>query len=279
MKRSLSFFAAIGALLLSACSYQPVPSGNVGVKVNLLGTDKGVSETVLPPGRYFPTWNEEIYLFPTFTQNYTWKGAESINFQTVEGMVVSADVGISYYIKPEKVSLVFQKYRKGIDEITDIYLRNMVKDALVAASSDRPIETVYGKGKADLIAEVQRIVSAQVADFGIVIEKVYWVSDVRLPDTVVKSLNAKIEATQIALQRENEVKTAEAQAAIEIAKAKGEAESLRLRSEAEANAIRVKAQALESNPKLVDLNAVEKWDGKLPQNMYSSGPVPFINVK
>lgn len=279
MNRSLSFFMAAAALLLSACSYQPVPSGNVGVKVNLLGTDKGVSETVLPPGRYFPTWNEEIYLFPTFTQNYTWKGAESINFQTVEGMVVSADVGISYYIKPEKVSLVFQKYRKGIDEITDIYLRNMVKDALVAASSDRPIETVYGKGKADLIAEVQRIVSAQVVDFGIVVEKVYWVSDVRLPDTVVKSLNAKIEATQIALQRENEVKTAEAQAAIEIAKAKGEAESLRLRSEAEANAIRVKAQALESNPKLVDLNAVEKWDGKLPVNMYGGGPVPFINVK
>lgn len=238
-----------------------------------------MSQEVLGPGRYWIGMNEELYVFPTFTQNDTYSGDETISFQTVEGMTVSADVGISYSIDPEKVPLVFQKYRRGIEEISDVYLRNMVKDALVQVAGDQPIESVYGQGKTELIADVQKLVSEQVRPIGINIEKIYWTGGVRLPDSVVNSLNAKIQATQIAMQRENEVRTAEAKAAIQIAEAKGEAESMRLRAEAEANAIRVKAQALESNLKLVDLNAVEKWDGKLPVNMYGGGPIPFVNVK
>lgn len=26
------------------------------------------------------------------------------------------------------------------------------------------------------------------------------------------------------------------------------------------------------------VNAVEKWDGKLPVNLYGSAPVPFLNI-
>lgn len=274
---------ALAALLTTGCS--KVPAGNVGVKVYLLGSSKGVDVESLSPGRYFIGINEELYLFPTYTQNYTWaldpsgdSADESISFQTVEGMKVSADIGISYNIIEAKVPEVFQKYRKGIDEITDIYLRNMVKDALVLAASDQPIETVYGKGKAALIEEVENVVRAQVEPLGINVEKIYWTGDIRLPETVVESLNAKIKATQIALQRENEVQTARAQAEIEVAKAKGDADSLRLRSEAEANAIRIRANALASNPKLVDLTVAEKWNGVLPVNMYGGGAVPFINV-
>lgn len=268
-------------LLLAACS--KVPAGNVGVKVYLLGGSKGVDTEILTPGRYWIGVNEDLFLFPTFTQNYTWAHLEgqdeSISFQTVEGLSVNADIGISYSIDPLKVPAVYQKYRKGIEEITDIYLRNMVRDALVTAASDQAIETVYGKGKAVLIQEVEGEVRKQVADIGINVERLYWVGDIRLPDTVTKSINAKIQATQISMQRENEVKTAEAQAAIEIAKAKGDAESTLLRARADAESIKLRAEALSQNARLVELNAVEKWDGKLPVNMYGSAPVPFINLK
>ena len=120
---------------LSGCS--KVPAGNVGVKVYLLGGEKGVDSEVLRVGRYWIGINEDLFLFPTFTQNYVWtkdatEGSptdESITFQTQEGLGVNADIGISYHIDTDKVSLIFQKYRKGVDEITDIYLRNMVRDA------------------------------------------------------------------------------------------------------------------------------------------------------
>jgi hypothetical protein len=39
----------------------------------------------------------------------------------------------------------------------------------------------------------------------------------------------------------------------------------------------IRAQALEKNAKLVEYEAVQKWDGKLPH--ITGGVTPFINVK
>jgi Membrane protease subunits, stomatin/prohibitin homologs len=270
--------------VLAACS--KVPAGHVGVKVYLLGGSKGVDAEELGTGRYWIGINEELYLFPTFTQNYTWtknpdaSGAEdeSISFQTVEGLSVNADIGISYHIQPDKVTEIFQKYRKGIDEITDLYLRNMVRDALVTASSYRSIETVYGAGKADLIAEVEQMVRSQVEPIGIIVEKIYWVGELRLPQNVVDAINAKIQATQMAAQRQNEVAQAKAEADKAVEAARGEAEARLTVAKAEADAIRIKGEALRQNPGVISLSAIEKWDGKLP--VYTSGgdAVPFLQL-
>lgn len=281
MKKVFILLALLG---LAACS--KVPAGNVGIKAYLLGGSKGVDTEELGPGRYWIGMNEELYLFPTFTQNYTWAkdcqngdcANEELGFQTVEGLAVTADVGISYRIDPSKAALIFQKYRKGVDEITDIYLRNMVRDSLVKNASTMPVESVYGKGKTDLIAKVQDDVSKQTAAIGIVIEKVYWVGELRLPQSVVASINAKIQMTQQAQQAQNQVAKAEADARVKIANAEGAARSLQIISEAQANAIRVKAAAITANPEIVQMTAVEKWNGVLPTTN-AGGAVPFIQVK
>lgn len=286
MKRFVFIAAAIAVLLFifGACiSYQKVPAGHVGVKVYLLGTDKGVDHEAVGVGRYFLTMNEDLYLFPTFTQNYTWAkdgptGDESLTFQTVEGLPVNGDFGISYSIDPAKVSAVFQKYRKGVDEITSIYLRNMVRDALVKRGSGLPVESVYGKGKTELVDMVQQDVVGQVKDIGIIIEKIYLVGELRLPHVVVSAVNAKIAATQMAQQRENEVAQAKAEADKAVAQARGEAESRLVNSRAEAESLNIKGAALRANPEIVQLSAIEKWDGKLP-TITGSGAVPFIDLK
>lgn len=286
-------FVAVLALLIAACAaflvfanIVKVPAGNVGIKVYLLGGSKGVDVEEKSPGRHWVGLNEEMYLFPTFTQNYTWAKDcqegdctnEELGFQTVEGLAVTADVGISYHIQPDKAALVFQKYRKGVDEITDIYLRNMVRDSLVKNASSFPVEYVYGKGKTELIAKVQSDVGSQVKDLGIIIEKIYWVGELRLPGSVTNAINAKIQMTQEAQRVQNEVAKAEASAKVKIANAQGTAESLRIISEAQANAIRVKASAITANPEIVQMTAVEKWDGHLPTTN-AGGALPFINVK
>nr|WP_321525826.1 SPFH domain-containing protein [uncultured Cohaesibacter sp.] len=266
---------------LAACG--KVPAGNVGVKVNLYGSDKGVNMEELGPGRYWVGMNEDLFVFPTFTQNYVWtqddtEGSptdESIKFQTVEGMTVGADVGISYSVDPTKVSLIFQKYRKGIDEITGTYLRNMVRDALVSEGSTREIESVYGSGKTALMHAVEDSVRDQVGPIGINVERIYWIGELRLPDSVVTSLNAKIEATQKAQQRVNEVQQSKAEADKKIAEARGDAESIKLKASATAEANRLIAKSL--TPELVKFRAIERWDGVLPR-MTGDGAVPFIDV-
>lgn len=276
-------------LLFGMTSCSKVPAGHVGVLVHLLGSDKGVDAEEVPVGRRWVGFNEELYLFPTFTQNDTWKDKESITFQTREGLNVNTDLGISFHVDPAKVTLVFQKYRKGIDEISDVYLRNMVQDALVRAASNKDVESIYGQGKTDLLSEVETAVRAEVNDIGIVVEHIYWVGTLRLPDNVVSAINAKIGATQMAAQRENEIAQTKAEAQKAVEQARGEAESklavaradadaVRLRGDAEADAIRAKSKALTENPQLVQYEIAHKWDGTLPTTTFGASSIPMLNL-
>ena len=47
---------------------------------------------------------------------------------------------------------------------------------------------------------------------------------------------------------------------------------------AEAESIRIQSQALSNNAALVELEAVRKWNGILPQYMMGD-TIPFINLK
>lgn len=271
--------------VLSGCSNVNV--GEVGIKVHLLGGDKGVDSEQLGPGRYWIGINEQLYTFPTFTQNYTWTRShtegkaedESITFQTKEGLSVNADIGITYTLQPDKVPVLFQKYRKGIDEITDIYLRNLVRDAINTESSTKPIESVYGEGKAELIKAAESRVRAEIEPYGIHLDHLSWVGNIRLPETVTNAIDAKISASQIAITRQNEIETAKAEAQKAIAVAEGEANARLLVAEAEAKAIRLKGEAVRNNPGVAELNAIEKWNGVLPVTMLPNSSVPMIGIK
>jgi regulator of protease activity HflC (stomatin/prohibitin superfamily) len=275
------FFAVLFLTFLTACS--KVPAGNVGVKFDLYGGDKGVTGEVVGPGKYWLGWNEEMYLFPTFAQNYVWTAGqddtspldESITFQDREGTQINADIGITYAIQADKADTVFQKYRKGVEEITDVYLRNMVRDALNAETSKMDVSEIYGSGKEELMVRITNRVKAQVQDIGILVEKIYWIGAMRLPETITQAINNKIEATQKAQQRENELQTAKAQAEIEREKARGEADAKLIAAEAEAKANKLVSQSVDSN--LVNYLQAQRWDGKLPQ--VTGGATPLIQFK
>jgi regulator of protease activity HflC (stomatin/prohibitin superfamily) len=268
----------ITLLIASFMACSKVPAGNVGIKVYLLGNDKGVDSEELGVGRYYIGINQELYLFPTFQQNYVWtanrtEGSEtdeSFTFQTAEGLGCNADVGISYHLNPEKINTIFQKYRKGIEEITDIFLRNQVRDAFNSVAGKYKVESVYGKGKVKLIQEVQELVSSQVSNQGIMIDKIYWIGTIRLPEQVVGRINSKIAATQKAEQAENELREAEAEAQKAIAIAKGEAKANQVRLSS------ITPQMIAYEEMLTRRKALEKWNGVLPQTILPDSAIPFI---
>lgn len=251
---------------LAACSY--VAPGEEGVMVNSLGSDRGVTGP-LTNGYYYTGFFSTVYPFPTFTQNYNWDASnkEQIAFSDSGGLSITTDIGISYHVEPGKVVPLFLKYRRGIDEITNIYLHNMVRDALIEEGSKHPIEYIYGEGRPQIIVAVQEAVQAQVLSIGIVVEKIYWIGKLGLPDGVTDSINAKIAATQIAQQKENELQASKADAAKLVAAAQGEAESTLVKAKAQAEANDVLAKSL--TPQFVEYQKTLKWDGKLP--LYSGG--------
>lgn len=87
--------------------------------------------------------------------------------------------------------------------------------------------------------------------------------------TYEKAVEQKQVAQQEALKAENDLKTVKIEAEQRIAQA-----------EAEAKAIQIQAQAVtqQGGKDYVQLKAIEKWNGQLPQNMIPGGTVPFLDL-
>ena len=284
MKRIFGFLM-IAFVAMSFASCSKVEAGYVGIKVDMLGSSKGVNDEVLSPGRYFAGPNTEIFTFPTYQVNYTYTASsdegsetnEQFVFQTVEGMECSADLGVSMHFEEQSIAKMFQNYRKGVNEIRAVVVRNAIRDALNKVSSNMPVESVYGEGKAKMIDTVKIIVKNQLKSTGIYVDNLYLIGSVRIPTSVQQALNDKVQMTQLAQKAENERRKAEAEAAIKVAKAKGDAESLLTVARAEAEANRLKQSTL--NALLIQQQWIEKWDGGLPTYMMGSGQGVMLNLK
>jgi regulator of protease activity HflC (stomatin/prohibitin superfamily) len=91
--------------------------------------------------------------------------------------------------------------------------------------------------------------------------------DIDFDDEFETAIKEKQVAEQNALKAKNVTVQVEEQA-----------KQTRIKAEAEADAMRIKATALERNQKLVEYEAVQKWDGQLPTYV-GGGSIPFINLK
>lgn len=260
------------AVGMSTCS--KVPAGYRGVIVNMYGSDKGVSEQSVGVGRYFLGWNRELYLFPTFLQNYSWKSEQAITMQTSEGLSIRTDAGITYNIEPDNVVKVFTKYRLGINEITNTFLHNMVRDAMNEVASTMTVEQIYGAQKEFFIDKVNQIVKKQAVETGIEVDKIYLIGSFELPDNVVDSINSKIQASQNAMKVENEVATARAEAQKTVVEAEARGKQILINAESQAKANRILAESL--TPEFVQYQTILRWDGKLPT--MTGGSIPFVKI-
>lgn len=275
MKRII--FAALLALTavgLTGCDR--VEPGNVGIKVNKLGDDKGVGE-VVGVGRYWTGWNTSIYIFPTFKQMKTYDDA--FNFQMSDGTTIGYHIGVAYKVDPTKVTSVFQTYRKGVDDITDTDLRQKIADALNRLASKMSTDKFIDGGKSELLDAALRDIQGEMGPIGIQVISLSYVGKPEYPDTVVASINAKVTANQKTLQRQQEVQQREAEANMLRAEADGQADAKLKLANAEAKSIAIRGQALRENPEVLQLEAINKWNGTLPQYMTNGAATPFVSVK
>lgn len=270
------FFSFITVAFIAWCMFfKMINPGYVGVVIDMLGDSKGVEAKELHVGMHWIAPWKNVYQFPIFEQNDTWEGDhEGFNFQTSEGMAVSADIGITYHLRPESIPLIFQRYRRGMDEITNVFIRNYIRDAINKSASKTRIEDLYS-GKESFFEDVEKHVREDLSPIGIELSRIYLIGRFHFPQNVITALNSKIEAMQRAQQRENELREAEAEAKKQIAKAEGQAKCAILQAESEAKANLVLAKSV--TPELIQWQAVQKWDGKMPH--VTSGAMPFIEVK
>lgn len=264
----------VSLLILSVAfgCFQRVQPGEVGVVVNLIGSHRGVEDQELHVGYHFIKPWCKVYRFPIFEQNHQWVDAEGFSFQTSEGLAVQADIGITFNLKPERIRELFAKYRRGMDEITHLFIRNNLRDAINRSAAKLKIEELYGPEKETFFTNVLNQVQAELLPLGFNISHLYIIGQFNVPDIVRNALNSKIEAIQRAQQRENELREAEAQARKEVAVMNGIAQSRLIQADADARANTLISRSL--TKEMLQWEALKKWNGVLPQVVGKD--VPFL---
>ena len=254
-------------------SCERIDAGHVGVKVNLYGDNKGVSDVTEVTGMvFFNPITHSIYEFPTFIQHKEYTGENSFVVNSKDGSEFHVSPIINYSVKREKVPAIFAKYRRSLDQIEEGFLKTAVFDAFrLATNVYTADELISNRQKFEI--EVRRILEGQLLQEGFIVNQ--FTSNLVYPETFKQAIEAKNNAVQAALRAENEVKTAEAQAKIKVATAEGNAQAMLTSAKAEAEANRMKQQTL--TPLLIQLEYVQKWDGKLP--VYGTVPQMFKSIQ
>ncbi|MGD1839952.1 MAG: SPFH domain-containing protein [Thermonemataceae bacterium] len=256
--------------LFSTSSCTRIDAGHVGLVVKLYGSSKGVQDVTEVTGMvWYNPVTTEIYEFPTFVQNAVFtanpqegsRANEEFRVTTKDGLIVSFDVSMNYRVNPTKVVSIFKKYRKPLDQLDKTVIRNYMRDAYNRVSGKYTAEQLY-ENKITFQNDSEEKIKKTLEREGFIVEQVVLLNELRLPQAVVDNINAKINARQIALKKEQEVAQEKAEAQKEVEKAKGYAEAVRIKAEAEANANRVVAESL--SPNLIEYEKVKKWNGQNP---------------
>jgi regulator of protease activity HflC (stomatin/prohibitin superfamily) len=260
-----------------------IDAGHVGIKVNLIGTGKGVDNATEVTGWvFYNRFTTKIVEFPTFVQHKEYKQTiEDGKVTSDESFVINSKDGSEFHVSPllnysvqrEKVPYIFTKYRVELSAIEQGFLKTAVYDAFrVVANSYTADELISNRELFEI--KVRKNLEGHLLPEGFILAQ--FTSNLVYPETFKKAIEAKNNAVQSALRAENEVKTAEAQAKIKVATAEGNAQAMLTSAKAEAEANRLKQTTL--TPLLLQLEWVNKWNGKLPETMLGQGSNTFYGI-
>jgi regulator of protease activity HflC (stomatin/prohibitin superfamily) len=265
----VSFFLLI--FLFKSC--ERIDAGHVGVKVNLYGDNKGVSDVTEVTGMvFYNPITHSIYEFPTFIQHKEYTGENAFIVNSKDGSEFHISPIINYSVQREKVPTIFAKYRRSLGEIEDGFLKTNIYDAFRMTANFYTAEELISNRQL-FETKVRQTLDASLLKEGFVINQL--TSNLVYPETFKHAIEAKNNAVQAALMAENKVKQAEAEAKIKVATAEGNAQAMLTSAKAEAEANRLKQATI--TPMLLQLEYINKWDGKLP--VYGTVPQMFKNIQ
>lgn len=269
-------------VMMSGCG-KTIEPGYTGIKINQMGSDKGVSKENLVTGfQFYMPMLTKIVSYPTFNTRAVWtasahEGKEPINeelsFQTRDSVPVTMDAAINYQLAPSKVPEFYTQFRADkIDMFTHGFLRDVTRNALSNIASEYAFDDINGAKKEEFFAKVAKSINDAVGPYGVAVKQFSSIGALRPPANLVNAINSKVQATQDAIKSENDLRKFKADAAKAVAQAEGEAASNRAVTSSLSPAL-MELKRLE-----IDRIRAQKWDGKMPSTMLGSGSGTLLNI-
>ena len=265
------FFMYLGAgflllIILFAVCCTVVDSGEVGIKFHKWSAseqDYGGVEGTCKGWVFYNPITTSVFTYPTFTQR---KQYETFSVNAKDASLFEMDPTIAYRINPEKACDIFTKYRVGVKELEEGYIRTCIYEAYRTCANQYTSDSLMSH-RANFEGDVRQRLEKSLMAEGFLVEE--FTSKITPPTSLLSMIDAKNTAIQSALKAENEVKEAEANAKIAVAKAEGNAKAMKIKADAEAYYNRTIAASL--SPMIIQEDMIEKWDGKMPQIVGGDG--------
>lgn len=159
-----------------------------------------------------------------------------------------------------------------------------VESKLLIPQMQSIVKNEIGQYKAEDLVQNRTVVQESIEEklreslgqSGIIVVS-FAIENLDFEDGFEEAIRAKVVAEQEALKMQNKTKEKEELARQTVIEAQAEAESQKIRADAEAYAIEAIQKQLQQSPEYIELQRVQKWDGKYPQVMGDSVN-PFVAI-
>lgn len=199
---------------------------------------------------------------------------------TVDGIKMGFAISASWRIDPDYAWWIYDNVSEldGVSNgrfywLEENVIKAKLKSALaLTASKYTPIE-VYSNKREEIQELTLQKMKNDIKEYHLVLEQID-IREVYYNPEYEKSINQKkleeqqaLTLVEITKQKEELLKQAEIEKNIEITKA-----------EAEAKALQIKGQSISSNPRIVELEWIKKWNGQLPTYMFGNNQSVMLGL-
>ncbi len=252
-------------------SLERVDAGHLGLKVNLTGDSRGVSDYTYKTGWVvFNSWIEKLYEFPTYQQHIDYNPQTVI---TKGGFSAEIKPSFNYALVSTALGDMFQNLRLPIKEVEQGWLKTAIVGSVNDVANKWAVDSIFNHR--------EQFESAIVVECNKRISKWFTVSQLRTNITPPPALQSAIEAKTKALQdvqvAENQKQVAIADALRKIAIARGDSAKMVIEASGEAESIKRKQLTL--SPLYIEYVKIQQWDGKTPTTVLGNNASTIISVK
>lgn len=263
----------VGVIVSMAQPYavQKIDVAHVGLKVNLIGDERGMSSYQFRTGWVvYNIYTEEVVEIPSNQQHVEYK---PIAVFTKGGFSAQIAPSFNYEIVPAHAGEMYVSLRRPLDEVRDTWLYTAAIGGMNDVVNRWAVDSIFNKREQfdnDVMAEVNKRVG-----------KWFMLSQIRTnitpPPELQAAINAKTNAVQQAQQAAAENERILMENLNKISTARGDSAQRVIEANGIAEAMRVQKQ--EITPLYVEYLKVTNWDGKNPTTLVTNGSSTSVMVK
>ena len=249
---------------------EKIDAGNKGLKINLVGNQRGVASYQYKTGWVmYNSWTEQVLEFPIYQQHIEYDDQSVI---LKGGFSATIKPTFNYSLREDAIGDMFVNLRRPITDVEHGWLKNAIIGAVNDVSNTWEVDSIFNHRQA--------FEAAIVAECNVRLSKWFNVSQLRTnitpPEALQESIISKTKAIQQAEASRQQAIAAKADGERKVAVARADSAETVINAAAKAKAMELTQQKL--TPLYVEYNKIEKWDGVLPTTV-AGGSGKFLNIK